>query len=761
MLVHAASRRPGRQALLWIVALALLPLLAVSVVVLRLDAGEGVKQLKADRLATARAVAQSTSASVRDSLNTVAAVALAPGVTDPNRAALTSAYFAAVVADNPEWEGLGLIDPDGWNVTGSTAQERRINLADRPYFAELQASGQPAIGGVVVGRLAGVPTIPLAVPVDYPGGRRGALVAPLRAERLARALGSQLGTREIGLIVVDRGGRALVHPDASQVNGLSPLADWPEAWSALSGESGSEVRSVDGVEMLVTFTPVPEIGWGVLLVEPAAVAFGPLRQELFKTVGLVTLGFLGVAGVSWYLGGRLSSSYQRLAEARGQAEAAARRAAFLAEASRDLASSLDYEQTLQRLADAAVPGLADLCVVDLLVDAGRDGGKLRRVAIALVDPALRETVERLERFPLQPDAEVGLGAVLRTGQSELLPVVSDTFPGLSTADPEQRALIQSLGQRSIVRVPLLVRQQRLGVITLAMIDSGRRYDTESLTLAEELARRAAAAVDSALLFDAERRARAAAEEALKARERFISIASHELRTPVATIKLAAQVLTRAQARGRLNAEQMSELVGRIELTTDRLSNLVNDLLDVSRLEEGKLPLQLEPIDLGELVGDVVSRFADQLDSPHRLRIELPDEAWQVEADPGRLEQVLWNLLDNAAKYSPDGGEVVVTLVRGEAGVTVSVRDDGIGLTPGAESSLFEPFGRAPNAVARQVPGLGLGLYICRMVVERHGGQMWATSAGEGHGSTISFWLPTEAQARSDPRPPDTVELVPR
>jgi signal transduction histidine kinase len=530
---------------------------------------------------------------------------------------------------------------------------------------------------------------------------------------------------------------------------------------ALRGETGSEVRPIGDVDTLVTFTPVPEIGWGVLLTEPAVVAFAPLRQELFKTVGLVTLGLLCVAGVSWYLGGRLSTSYQRLAEARGQAEAAAGRAAFLAEVSRDLMSSLDYEQTLQRLADAAVPALADLCVVDLLDDEGKEAGKLQRVAIALVDPSLRETVVRLGRFPLQRDAEAGLGSVLRTGRSELLSDVSEALPELSTADPEQRSLIQSLGQRSIVRVALLVRERLLGVITLAIIDSARRYDSESLALAEELARRAAAAVDSALLFNAERRARAAAEEALKARERFISIASHELRTPVATIKLAAQVNVRALARGRLDAEQLNELLGRVELTTDRLSNLVNDLLDVSRLEEGQLPLQVEAIDLGNLIVDVVSRFGDQLDSAHRLRIERSEESWQVEGDAGRLEQVLWNLLDNAVKYSPVGGEVVVSLERAEAGVTVSVRDEGIGLPAGADGSLFEPFGRAPNAVARQVPGLGLGLYISRMVVERHDGRIWATSVGEGHGSTISFWLPTRARTRSDARPPDTAELVPR
>ena len=756
MVEHAALRRPGRQALVWIVALALLPLLAVAVVVVRLDAGEGVSRLKADRLATARATAQSASSTLLDSLNTIEAMALAPGITDPNRAAATSAYFAAVVAVNPEWEGVGLVDPDGWNVTSASPQERRINLADRPYFIQLQATGQPIIGGVVIGRLAGVPTIPLAVPVAFPAGGRGALVAPLRAERLGAILRDQVGSRDVGLVIVDRDGRAVVHPDLQQVRGLAPLLDWPEVAAALRGESASEVRSVDGVDTLVSYAPVPEIGWGLLLVEPAAVAFGPLRQELFKTIGLVALGFLGVAGVSWYLGGRLSSSYQRLAEARGTAEAAARRAAFLAKVSQDLASSLEYEQTLQRLADAAVPTLADICIVDLL----EDGRRLKRVATAQVDPSLRESLLRLGRFPLYEAAEAGLGAVLRTGRPELLPVVSEALPELSAADSEQQALIRSLGQRSIIRVPLLVRQRRLGVITLAATTSGRRYGQESLALAEELARRAAAAVDTALLYDAERRARASAEEALKARERFISIASHELRTPVATIKLAAQVLARAQARGRLDSEQMNDLLGRIQLTTDRLSTLVNDLLDVSRLEEGRLPLRLESLDLAALVAEVVERFGEQLDSRHALRIERSDGAGLVEADAGRLEQVLWNLLDNAVKYAPDGGEIVIALQHDADGVTVSVRDSGIGLPPGAESSLFEPFGRAPNAVSRQLPGLGLGLYICRMIVERHEGRIWAASPGEGRGSTISFWLPSRAAARPAAKAPDAARLVP-
>jgi len=180
--------------------------------------------------------------------------------------------------------------------------------------------------------------------------------------------------------------------------------------------------------------------------------------------------------------------------------------------------------------------------------------------------------------------------------------------------------------------------------------------------------------------------------------------------------------------------------------------LTEDLLDVSRLQTGRFELRPEPLDLLAFVADFVDRFQVNLDASQRLVLDTRgdergagDETLVVQADPARLEQVLANLLTNAVKYAPDGGTIAVTVTRDATGAQVAVRDEGIGLPDGSLEAIFEPFGRALNASHRQIQGLGLGLYICRQIVERHGGRIWAESPGDGSGATFRFWLPTSSQ----------------
>jgi signal transduction histidine kinase len=173
--------------------------------------------------------------------------------------------------------------------------------------------------------------------------------------------------------------------------------------------------------------------------------------------------------------------------------------------------------------------------------------------------------------------------------------------------------------------------------------------------------------------------------------------------------------------------------------------LTEDLLDVSRLQAGRFELRPEPLDLLAFVTDFVERFQVNLEETHRIVLETSDAepAVIVQADPARLEQVLSNLLANAVKYAPDGGTIGVTVVYESASAHVLVRDEGIGLPDGSLDAIFQPFGRAPNASHRQIQGLGLGLYICRQIVERHGGEIWAESLGDGAGAAFRFWLPAE------------------
>ena len=249
------------------------------------------------------------------------------------------------------------------------------------------------------------------------------------------------------------------------------------------------------------------------------------------------------------------------------------------------------------------------------------------------------------------------------------------------------------------------------------------------------------------LYQAERRARAAAEAAVRARDEFLSIASHELRNPVAGIRGAAQLLRRTVAGGAPDEARVERYTRIIDQTSARLVALLEDLLDVSRLQSGRLVLRCQPTDLSALVRDAVAQQQTRAES-HRFRLEL-EGTCLLEIDPDRIDQVIANLLENAVKYSPDGGEIRVGLRTKPDGALVWVQDPGIGLPPGTARRIFEPFGRAPNAAERNIPGLGLGLYICRQIVEQHGGRLWAESRGVGRGTTVSLWLPDARPSEVD------------
>ncbi|MDP9365267.1 MAG: ATP-binding protein, partial [Chloroflexota bacterium] len=239
------------------------------------------------------------------------------------------------------------------------------------------------------------------------------------------------------------------------------------------------------------------------------------------------------------------------------------------------------------------------------------------------------------------------------------------------------------------------------------------------------------------------RERAANQAAVEARDRFLSIAAHELRTPITAVKTAAHLLDRAHSRADANPEREARFVRRIGEAADRLAALTDDLLDVSRVHLDRFPLRRAPVDLLVLVREAVERCQETLPSGHPIAVEAPQGSLPVVADAGRLEQVLTNLLENAAKYSPAGSEIRVTVGDDGDGALISVRDRGIGLSPGADEVIFAPFGRAPDAGRSGLPGLGMGLYISRAIVERHGGRLWAESAGQGRGTTFHVRLPKE------------------
>lgn len=250
-----------------------------------------------------------------------------------------------------------------------------------------------------------------------------------------------------------------------------------------------------------------------------------------------------------------------------------------------------------------------------------------------------------------------------------------------------------------------------------------------------------------------------AEAAVRARDEFLSIASHELRNPITAITATAQLMRRLLDRGRLDEPRLDKYTRTIHESGERLALLVNDLLDVSRLRSGQLSIQTQSADLAELVKRAVEieRIAAE---GHRLRLHIED-SHTLQLDPERIRQVVVNLLDNAIKYSPTGGEVRILLTYDDDGAWLRIQDQGMGLPEDALESIFAPFGRAANAASSQIQGMGLGLYIARRIAEAHGGRLWAESEGEGHGTTQCLWLPVGIGASRQRTDVDSSHLAPR
>jgi signal transduction histidine kinase len=414
---------------------------------------------------------------------------------------------------------------------------------------------------------------------------------------------------------------------------------------------------------------------------------------------------------------------------RRKARRAERRAHFLSRAGQALAGSLDYRVTLDRVAHLAVPTVADLCAVDVL----EEDGTIRRLAVAHRTPEKAAMAWELEhRWPSSLTDAYGPGKVIRNGKPELRGEVPEAKLPLAARDKEHLRTLRGLGLESYLVAPLLARGRTLGAITFAYTGSHRRYRKVDLHLAMELAARAALAVDNALLYRA-------SQEAVRLRDEFLAVASHELKTPLTPLNLRLQSLRRELDRGgpTLDPARVREHVAALQRQIKRLSTLVESLLDVSRLEAGRLELNLEYVDLAALARDVIGRFAAQAGRSHTpLEVRAGEPVVGI-WDRLRLEQVVSSLISNAIKYGA-GRPVHLLVERGPVGARLTVKDEGIGISPEHLPRIFDRFERAVSA--EHFGGLGLGLYLTRHLVEAFGGTIRAASK-PGRGSIFEVDLP--------------------
>jgi PAS domain S-box-containing protein len=540
------------------------------------------------------------------------------------------------------------------------------------------------------------------------------------------------------------------------------------------------------------------------------------------------------------------------ATAQKRAEAAQR---FLAEAGEALATSLDVEATLANIARLAVPRLADWCVVHLV----REDGSVSQLAVAHADPERVAWARRLqEQYPVDPDTDQGVVRVARTGLPEIFPQVTDEMLVAAARDPEHLAILRLVGFTSVMFVPMIARERSVGVITFVAAESRYRYDQRDLELKQELARRAALAIDNARLYDAERAARLQAEEAqvrfrglfegvpdailvvdaegrfieanaaacrmlgsdldtlltmslgdlfsspeaaeaqvarfgepgewrteseflrrdgahvpveiwsrqldlptgpiglsvvrdisaqLEAdqiREEVLTAISHDLRSPLNSIKLHAQSLQRLARRGETpDPKRLDDGLSAIDAMSTRVAFLLDDVVDMARDQSHSgVPFEPEPTDLVALARDCAEEVRSS--SGRDVQVEASEEKIVGRWDPRGIERVVLNLLTNAIKYSPQGGAVTIQVGRvadnANPHAQLVVQDEGIGIPAADLSQIFERCRRGRNV--GKIAGTGIGLTGAKQIVERHGGAIDVAST-EGVGTRVTVSLPFE------------------
>ncbi len=429
--------------------------------------------------------------------------------------------------------------------------------------------------------------------------------------------------------------------------------------------------------------------------------------------------------------GNLASAALTTAELYDRQQRTRMESEFLADAGVLLANSPDYRSTLTQVARLAVPFFADVCAIDL-VD---ENGAVSALTVQHADPELAADAQELRR-QYSPSS---MAQSIRTGMPVLVEPPDETVvrgAGSGTGDRADRGAPR-LG--SIMIVPMVAREHGVGAITFALGEGRRRYSSDDLRFASSLASRAALAVDNATAYEQ-------ATRASRLKDEFLATLSHELRTPLNAILGYARMAN----SGILQGERLTRALDTLERNAATLTRLVEDVLDVSRFMTGKVQLKLQPIDLSTIVEQAVASLRPAAEVKGVRLTKLPAaEALPVHGDPDRLQQVTWNLVSNAVKFTPRGGAVEVSLGACDTQAELIVRDSGIGITSEFMPHVFERFRQGDGRFVREHGGLGLGLAIARDLVQLHGGTISASSAGPGQGTEFRVRLPLLAADSDD------------
>jgi len=487
------------------------------------------------------------------------------------------------------------------------------------------------------------------------------------------------------------------------------LADTETGFArALRGETSVNqiiVRRPDGEERILRTAVSPiEIGGRIELVVSVATDITAAKQYERERTELL----------------------ERERDARARAERAESGQRFLYEATAILTSSLDYEETLERVTRLAVPELGDWCTVDLI---GPDG-RIRNFAVAHTDPAKAAVARRLtSKYPTDPNAKIGIPAVIRTGRPEIGRKITDELLVRVARDAEHLRMLRELGLASYLIVPLSARGRVFGTLSLACSDARRRYGPAELELAEHLGRRAGLAIDNARLYRE-------SQDAIRAREQVLAIVSHDLRNPLGAVNMSAQVI-QDHAR-ELDDERLARQAERIKRSSARMEHLITDVLDMASIRAGRFAVERRQEHAESLVHDAIEQHEPLARAKGiQLTADAQIDDARILCDRERVLQVFANVIGNAIKFCSDGDAITVRARRADEAVRFEVADTGPGIAPDELDHVFDAYWSAP---AHMRKGTGLGLFIARGIVEAHGGWMGVDSA-LGRGTTFWFTLP--------------------
>lgn len=399
---------------------------------------------------------------------------------------------------------------------------------------------------------------------------------------------------------------------------------------------------------------------------------------------------------------------------------------FLAEASKILSSSLDYETTLNNIAKLAVPQVADWFGIDLL----DKNGELQQVAVHHKDTKKMKLAQELRaKYPTDIHAKTGIAQVLRSGKSEIYPIIPPEMLEAVAKDKKHLQLLQKIGFHSAMIVPLIIQKKAVGTIIFVSSETKRSFTKGDLSVAEELANRISIAMENAQLYKS-------AKDAISLRDDFISVASHELKTPITSVKIFTQVLQKHAEK--TEDDKAVKSLAKMDKQIDKLTELVLNLLNIAKIQTGRMEYTEKPFDFDKMVMEVVD-VLQHMTVKHKI-IVVGKTNKKFFGDEDRIGQVISNLISNAIKYSPHADKIIVTLSAKRNHIGLSVQDFGIGMAKEHLEKIFNRFYRVSGATDKTFPGLGIGLYISHEIIKRHGGKLWAES-DEGKGSTFYLSLP--------------------